>query len=329
MNRLRIVLAATALVLARATPCSATETDGAVRSNVEVHAGARPEASDCPGSEPLSMALAGALPGGVSAPLRHPIDLSVDFTRTDAGFVATVKERTEGWTRTIQGSAGSCAALTDAAILAMALMVDDLRAPAAPAAPPAPPVPPSTLWPAPAAEQPEAAPRPPARVSVEAGGGVAIGALTDAAPFVSLAALWNITRIWSIGLEGWTLAAESIAYPPGSVDLWVAAGSVVGCGALGSLGSLRFSACLQPALGALHGAGEGYSTNGSANKLWAALGAAARVSGALSGSFEWTARVEPFALIDRQEFSVTGLGVGYSPAPAGVMAGIGVRTTIW
>jgi hypothetical protein len=348
LTRAPLALAAGAL-LAVAPRVEAQE-PAAQLEGVTVRVTARPERGDCPDALEIARALAREAPGSRA----HPVELVVTFASGASGYTATVAASGRATaTRTLESADASCAALTNGLVAAAALMIDEASAgidsPPVVAAAPAEPVvsvvatvpalaaapqAPGPVIAAPAAEAPlSSPPTPPSpgfSVAAEAGAGATLGVVGRVAPVGYAGVTYRALPWLSIHVEGLGVPAQTIVYAPGSIHVWMAAGSVIACAApVPDVARARLAFCAGPSVGVVHGSGQGYDTNRSETEPWVALGAGLRLSGPLAGAWSWSARVEPMILLDRQEFSVDGVGVGYSPQPVGLFSALGVQASIW
>jgi hypothetical protein len=325
-----LAMASVSVVLAgtvRAEPDSPRD-----RETVIVQVSGLPPSSDCPDAPELTSALQRE---GVGTGDKDVVRLDVSFSRSGSGYTVTVSASggTTG-TRTLRGDDPSCAALTNALVAASALLVDDAPS-SAPELPPTPhaPAPKATSAAPPAlAEGPPTptAVRPWARFDLDAGAGLAAGVLASPAPFGTAGLAWNPSTRLSIGVELWGVPAQTIAYAPGTISMWLAAGSPFVCGTLlGGSARLRISACAQPVVGVVHAWGGGYLTDQEETKPWVSLAAGLRATGQVVGPLQWSARIEPLVLLDPQGFAVDNLGVGYAPQRIGLVATLGARASIW
>jgi hypothetical protein len=326
------VLAATSVAIVSASAVRAEPDSPRDRETVVVQVSGPQSSSDCPGARELSSALERE---GVGAGDKDVVHLDVAFSRSGSGYTVTVSASggTTG-TRTLHGDDPSCAALTNALVAASALLVDD----ASSAAPELPPTPnalaakATSATPSALAEGPRAPATPPswARFDLDAGAGVAAGVLASAAPLGTAGVAWNPTPRLSIGVELWGVPAQTLAYSPGTISMWLAAGSPFVCGTLlGGAAGLRVSACAKPVVGVVHAWGGGYLTDQAETKPWVSLAAGLRAAGHVVGPLQWSARIEPLVLLDPEGFEVDNLGVGYTPQRIGLVATLGARASIW
>jgi len=276
----------------------------------------------------------------------------VIFSRTAGGWGATITAAGGATgTRTLDADGASCAALGNALVAASALLVEDAAAGAQPTGAAAPALSASvpTSAPAPAPAPASAPMRPPGsvalgeraagtraveasapRVDLELGAGVAAGVLAPASLFGTAGAAYHLAPHVAIGVEAWGVPTQTVAYAPGTIGLWMAAGSPFVCATTdASAAGMRLSACAQPVFGVVRAWGSGYPVDRSGTEPWVALAAGLRASGSIAGPLQWSARVEPLLLLDGQSFAVDNLGVGYSPQRFALVATMGVRASIW
>jgi hypothetical protein len=186
---------------------------------------------------------------------------------------------------------------------------------------------------------PPVAPRPPppapvqspfGQVSLEAGVLGTAGILGSVAFGAAASATLRLSRGTTLAAGGFWLPAETIAFAPGTVRVDLAGGFLRGCGlVLGRPSAAHGSLCLHPAVGAIHGQGSGYATNGTSTQPWIALGADLEGAGPLWGPLGWVARAGVLVPLERQGFSVTAVGTAFDPSAAGGVVEGGLRVTIW
>lgn len=326
-----------ALSLATTVVLVAARADAAPLPHLVVHRA--PAAADCPDAPALAAA--------VERLMRRPaLDAvgedrlagiyEVQILRTEEGYTSIIQAG--GRARQISDAGATCAELSEALALTLAILLDS----DAPRPPPAPPVtPPSAVTPPPVLPPPAPPPLPPAPlrrrwdVSIEVGAAQTLGVLTPLS--------WALDGEVSLRLRGGSIGLGALWIPPrtsdvapGTVDVWLAAATVRGCAALlGDLGGARLSLCAQPMLGAIHGEGHGYSPDRAKTSAWAALGATALAEGGLAGPLGWSARaalVVPLTLqaftVDVREGSVVREVSAFDPSPLGLLLGAGLRATI-
>ena len=330
----RSILAVTAVLLG-SRAAGADEPAPPPGDQVTVQVTATPEGSDCPDALQLSSAVRREAVGVGGKEKKEQVRLDVAFERSGSGYAATLTASggAKG-TRTLHGEGSSCAALTNALVAASALMVDGALAlePETDAPPPSPvPQSHSPSRPSGLGETPPTLPAQPSwpHIDLDVGGGVAVGIAPSAAPGGYAGAAWNVTPRLAIGLEGWGMPTQAVAFAPGTISIWMAAGSAVVCTTPFATPGLRISACVQPLVGVIHASGSGYLTDQSQTKPWAALAGGLRASGPIVGPVQWSARVEPLVVLDSEGFSVDNLGVGYSPQRVGLFAALGARASFW
>jgi hypothetical protein len=144
-------------------------------------------------------------------------------------------------------------------------------------------------------------------------------------------------RVGRLSVSGGALALPSrtVSFPPGQVAISLTAGFLRGCGAIVSRGgagvdeTLRLSLCLEPIVGAIQGAGQGYKVDRAASLPWAAASASALFAQRIWGPLGWGARTALVIPLLKQPFFVDNLGTAFTPSSVGVALDIGLRVSIW
>lgn len=252
--------------------------------------------------------------------------IDVEILRDGAGYQAIVA--VDGRTRRLADPGPSCAGLSEALAITIAILIDRAAMPALPTLlpprEPPPPMPP----------RPVAIPPSEPRASVALEGAFTYGLLGASArpAFTALLEIRVAGPVWLAPGFLWA-PSRSIDFPPGAVGVSLAAGTLRACAALlgGAGKGPSLSACFEPSLGALHGSGAGYASDDAASRLWATLGLGLVGRGPLFGPVGWFAHAAGFALVGpREQFDVRGVpGIAYDPSPAGLSVGAGLRLTIF
>ncbi|WP_437964000.1 hypothetical protein WMF04_30290 [Sorangium sp. So ce260] len=310
---------------------------GGAPAGPDVPAGAG-DAAAGPGGAPADAAgsPAGVASGGTPASAGVAPEFEVHFLRADATYTAVLQAG--GRARQLSSEAGaSCDELVGAVALTVAILLDSQPAP-----PPAPA--PAAPAPAPA---PPVAPRPPRQaprgdVSLELGAAGTVGVLDPFRP-AATADVSLRRSAWSAGLGAVWLPRQDIEFTPGVVSVGLVAATARGCATiLGELDGTRLSACAVSLLGAVHGAGKGFTPDREASAPWLAVGGSAIAEGTLFGSraLGWAARATLLApvvrariTIERRSGTDAGAAVTEDPAldppPVGLLVGLSARVSIF
>ncbi|MCC6553412.1 MAG: hypothetical protein IT372_10390 [Polyangiaceae bacterium] len=321
-----LTLAAALLVVARA--------GAAPLPRLVVHRA--PAAADCPDAAALAAAVERLMQRPALDPAAaeggHVPLYEVQILRVDEGYASIIQAG--GRTRQISDPGATCAELSEALALTLAILLDSDAPRPPPAPPPALPPPPVALPPPP--PRPPAPPRRRWDASIDLGAAQTLGFLTPLSwAFVGEASLR--LRAGSIGAGAILMPARTLDQPPGTVDVSLAAATARACAALlGDLEGARLSACFQPILGSIHGQGHGYSPDREGSATWLSLGAGALAEGPLAGPIGWSARAtfvvpltsESFTVDVREDGAVRRV-TAFDPSPAGLLVGVGLRATIW
>ncbi|WP_433926705.1 hypothetical protein AB3662_27745 [Sorangium cellulosum] len=327
------------------TPAAADGAPAAAGSAAAAADGAPAAAAPAPSLAGDAPSTAGAAaPGAGTPPSADGVpEYEVHFLRTETTYTAVLQAG--GRARQLSSEAGAaCGELVEALALTIAILLDSEPAPAPPPAAPAPP--PAAPEPVVPARRP--APPPPARqppswdVSAELGAAGTVGMLD---PFRA-AATGGVSlrrRAWSAGLGAVWLPRQDIDIEPGVASIGLVAATARGCATIaGELDEVRLSACAASMLGAVHGAGKGFSPNREDSALWFAVGGSAIAEGPLFGTpaLGWSARATLLAPIARARFTVdrrAGSDAGapvttdavLDPSPVGLLVGLGARVSIF
>jgi hypothetical protein len=279
-------------------------------------------AADCPDDVALrsaTLALGTAPPASTG-----PLNVEVNFTRDDRGYVAHIRMtgRAEG-EREVRKEGENCASLGEAVSVVLAV-VFDLLPPPAPATvgavPPARSAPQTSPLPArkPAGES---------RFSLGLGvqGGAAYGLLGDALVGAVSLALRPRVGHFELGLGGLWAPDRTIDFLEGSVHVSVLSTRLEGCAWLrDSPARLDAALCVGFLAGGLIGRGEGFSPDSSAVDGWFAFEAGA--VGRWSVMPKWAFRLAISALVPTREQSFTVQGAeaaAFESSPAGVLFELG------
>ncbi|WP_438022292.1 hypothetical protein [Sorangium sp. So ce233] len=271
-------------------------------------------------------------------------EYEVHFLRTETTYTAVLQAG--GRARQLSSEAGAtCGELVEALALTIAILLDSEPAPAppSPVAPAPPPAAPAPVMPARRPAPPPPPRQPPSwDVSAELGAAGTVGMLDPFRP----AAMGGVSlrrRAWSAGLGAVWLPRQDIDIAPGVASIGLVAATARGCATIaGELDEVRLSACAASMLGAVHGAGRGFTPDREDAALWFAVGASAIAEGPLFGTraLGWSARATLLAPVARARFTVdrrasseAGAPVTtdavLDPSPVGLLVGLGARVSIF
>ncbi len=250
----------------------------------------------------------------------------IQLYKADEGYTAIMLAA--GRSRQLEDPGPTCAGLSDALALTLAILVD---ADEPPPAPPPPPPPAKTAAPAPTFVPPP--PPPPApvdgpRLLGSALVGVSTGLSGDAVPAASLALDLRVVGPFSVALGFAWMPSQDFALPPGHVEVQLLHGQVAGC--LGSwrvLGRARLGGCLQLDIGAIRGKGVDYDTTSEVTRPWTAVGLLGLLDVPVAGPFYWSSRLSAVVVTQQEGFRIDRVGVAFDPGPVGLLVatGVGVR----
>ncbi len=250
----------------------------------------------------------------------------IQLFKAEDGYTAIMLAA--GRSRQLDDPGPTCAGLSDALALTLAILVD---ADEAPPAPPPPPPPPPVVAPVPTFVPPP--PPPPAppfapRLFVTPQIGVSSGLSGDAVPSVALLADLRVAGPFSI-LAGFTwMPSQDVPLAPGRVEVQLMYGQIAGClGAWRFADRVRLGGCAQLDVGAIRGKGIGYGVNGEVTRPWTALGLAGMLDVRVADPLYWSSRIEAVVVTQQEGFQIDNVGIAFDPAPVGVVVatGVGVR----
>lgn len=250
----------------------------------------------------------------------------IQIFKAEDGYTAIMLAA--GRSRQLDDPGSTCAGLSDALALTLAILVD---ADEAPPAPPPPPPPAPTVAPAPVFVPPPPRPPPPTdgpRLLVAPLAGVASGLSGDVVPAVLVAANLRVVGPFSL-LGGFTwMPSQDFPLAQGHVEVQLMYGQIAGCVSAWRLQDrVRAGACALLDAGAIRGKGVGYSVNGEITRPWVALGLAGMLDVRILDPIFWSTRIEAVAVAQQEGFQIDNVGIAFDPAPLGVVVatGIGVR----
>ena len=339
------------LFLACADPAHA---DGGLLPTLTVHR--TDDTLDCPDADTLATRVARhmghpALEPGIARPVdpeRSMPGLDVQIYRSEEGFTAVVQTGIS--TRQLSDKGPSCAGLTEALSITLAILLDEL-----PPLPPAPPAPPPPAPPAPSPKVP-APPPPPAPTPPSTGLSLGISVLptvgTLAHP-VSLAGSATLAlsfrRFFSLETGAIAFPTQTVPFPYAikrplgdttpvsaqSVDISLTAGLLRGCATAPLWASgPRLGGCLGLLAGALVAQGRGFVTNARSTDPWVAAEGAALLEQRLIWRLSLVSRAALLLPLVRRSLAVndvndTTKSVAFAPSPVGGAFDLGLRVSIW
>ena len=264
-----------------------------------------PGAEDCPSVEGFVERVSAISPGSRLSTSLQPhdatwvyLEITHDLGRYSA-FLQT-RGRQQG-SRTLSDVSPSCASLTDAVAVTLALLLDPAaltarpqtlqdhreRRPARQRNPPNPP--PSE-----------------SRHAVSLGGGVSVGLLPRAAPWVSGGVDTALGKHLRIGVGGGLALAQRVRYLGGYTEIGLGWGYARACAtARGGRSVVELSFCVSPMLGVLAGTGTRYDFSAQKRWLWAAISGGPEISAPLSAISFWWLSVAAIAPLTLRGFAIT------------------------
>lgn len=298
-----------------------------------------PEALDCPDSASLSAMIARLTPRAprpVEATELEGDRFELRFSRDKGRYRVTVRSAgAHAGVRTIEDGGATCASLAEATALAIAVIIDPEGVKLTDTTPEPPPPPPPEPVPVAPLSPTESKPESPASapgaqrwsLALAAGGGGAAGVVRALAPLIFLAI--ELRPLESLSFEAGAIfiPTQSLALEPGSIDVWLLAGSLDGC-VWPYARQLRIGACVGARGGAIHGEGRGYPLRSGASRPWLAASAMGAMSGPLVGPLRWSLRLGAVVPAHRESFGVDGAGVAYEAAGVGAIGTFGLSMTI-
>jgi hypothetical protein len=289
-------------------------------------------APDCPDAPSLADAIATSIghPAVSLAPQADTQDaLEVDFSRTGADYVATI--RTQGSSsgvRTLSDSGPTCVGLGDAVAVALVLLLDE-RAQVR-LSPVESGLEPATEPESPSRVNPTRPREKPAWAALQFDGSAILstGILGAFAPGISADVQWNPRRAFALDLGVLWFPSQSFRLPPGIVQASLLAGRISAC-AVPIRRPITLGVCVAPWLGALEGSSTGFSVNDSGRTApWFGLAGGVVLGGPFRGVLGWTGRAEVVVPVMQRGFAVPGAGEAYAQAPAALVVALGGRLSI-
>lgn len=246
----------------------------------------------------------------------------VQILHAEDGYTAIVLAA--GRSRNLDDPGPTCAGLSEALAVTLAVLVDADEQPPAPPPPPPPPRP--TIVPVfVPPPRPPPAPVYGPRLLLSPIIAVTSGLSGDAVPALVLVNDLRVIGPFSL-LAGFTwMPSQDFPLRQGHVEVQLMYGQIAGC--LSSwrvLGRARLGGCFQLDAGAIRGKGVDYPTNSEVTRPWIALGLTGLADVPIIDPVYWSTRVSAFAVPTQEAFQITGIGVAFDPPPFGVLVGTGV-----
>ena len=278
-------------------------------------------ATDCPDANELERRiLALWMAPATTAALR----VDVRFARTPTGYQAELRASgARAGTRYLSTEAATCAPLSDAVTVALALLLDMVPASELPR--PRPVVVPTAVI------THRERRRPPLHLGLSSGLGLTLGALgSQPAGFMSASVLARRGHFVAEALAFY-VAPRTVDYEPGFVKVGLWGGAVNACYSTRVAGErgVAWRPCLGLRLGKLSGAGTGYDVNSTASQEWFALAGSTHLELPLSARVRFVSGLMLWLPVARHELIVQGRGTAFE---TWILAGglqLGLELTIW
>jgi hypothetical protein len=254
-------------------------------------------------------------------PDRRKTRIDVVFSRRGSGFQVDVHaEGAVVGERHIEDLGPSCASLSDAASLVLALLARPSPAVAEPRGPDGP-----SAGLALAAVDTSFAPTRSA-FSLIVGGGASVGVVRPLAPGIALGATWR-QDAWVAELDLDLVLPSALPLAPGTVTAWLLDARAFGCRVLiGGTSAVALGACAGAAAARLAAAATGFTVDRTASRPWFAAGAAVRGEGPIAGPLGWRLIAGAEVALATEGFRVDNVGVAYKPSR---IAGFGAVGLAW
>jgi len=247
------------------------------------------------------------------------VGYQITFAHDDEGFAATIRSSPEATgVRTLQDRGATCAALSQATAVTLALLLDSDATPAdepppPPSPPPAAPSPPKAVVVAPAATSERSA----VYATLSIGSAAMVGVIKPVAPALSGEAGISVAR-WHMGLGVLGILPQDIALGPGVVQESLFSPFWRICYAPVHRDPLDIALCSGLYLGTLDAEGRNYSSNTQESRRW--LGVPLEI-GAMYGAGPLGLQLAMTALVplQRQDFRIDNLGTAYESKAVAAM----------
>lgn len=278
--------------------------------------------ADCP-DETALLTRVGELVGEHGGGQTHePLDVLASVTPREGGFVAELRTTQRGAERTRVLEAGSCAELTEASAVVIALALSPPEEPAPPALPVTPVPPPAPRATAPDEAQPSntAVRRSSTRLGTGAGFVTDFGTLAPVAAgfVVGLGGRYGRYLEHGIRVSIFPNRSSTVGgHPEQGVNIGLVAAGLSLC-VEPFTGRLALSGCGVIELGMLHVEGFGTPTRYSHDAPWVAPGLGVRGAYPERGPFRVALTADALFPTEQTQFTITNLGVAHElPVVAG------------
>ena len=281
-------------------------------------------AADCPDANELERrVLALWMAPAATGPWR----VEVRFARTATGYDADLRASgARAGTRHLSTSAATCAPLSDAVTVALALLLDMEPLPA----------PASDSRRARSAAVPTAIthrerPLPPFDLGLASGLGLTLGVLgSQPAGFMSASVLARRGHVAAEALAFY-VAPRTVDFEPGFVKVGLWGGALNACyrTRLAGQRGVAWRPCLGFGGGKLSGVGARYDVNHTASQAWFALTGSAHLELPLSARARFVSGLVLWLPLARHEFSVHGRGAAFETWRLAGSLQLGLELTIW
>lgn len=326
---------AVAAALAALGSLSASALGAPLTATISVEASS--EASDCPDREQLTREVEQILHRslGSTADSGPVLEVSVRFSRARDGYTALVRSLgPKPGERELRDRGASCAALAEAASVAIALLLDKELA-----EPPTEPAPSPATAPAapttPIASKPMAAegaaPSLPSqrhfelRPSFELGASTGLGSAPAAMGTLGLGV--RLERALTLDLLVAAESTRSTEFAAGSVRTSLLLVALRGCYRWGN--TVAVGPCLTLARGWLTGEGVGYAAAQSAELRWLGAGAGVVAEGPVWGRLSWLVTGTLWLPLQRSSFSLENGGTAWESSRLAGTLGAGLAFALW
>jgi hypothetical protein len=297
------------------------------------------EASDCPDREQLTREVEHILHRslGSTADSGPALEVSVRFSRARDGYTALVRSLgPKPGERELRDRGASCAALAEAASVAIALLLDkELAEPStepapSPAPAPAPAAPPIPIASKPMAAEGAASSAPSQRhfelrPSFELGASTGLGSAPAAIGTLGLGV--RLERALTLDLLVAAESARSTEFAAGSVRTSLLLVALRGCYRWGN--TVAVGPCLTLARGWLTGEGVGYAAAQSAELRWLGAGAGVVAEGPVWGRLSWLVTGTLWLPLQRSSFSLENGGTAWESSRLAGTLGAGLAFALW
>ncbi len=297
-------------------------------------------ALDCPERAELGRQVESIVqrPLGEGSRLAEPIQVRVRFSREHGSYVARLRFRgPKPGERVLRDRGASCAALSQAVSVAIALLIDsELQAreegsdaavptrkgPAKASTAPVPGrLPAETTAPAPSSESGKL------ELWASLGAGAAFGVISQTAVSVGQSFGLRLSQGWIFELGLGALLPQSQRFGSGEIRSSLLMASARGCYAFGQRFSL--SPCVRFGLGRLRATGSGYSEVSTADLLWTAIGPGVLAEAPVWGPVFLGISGDLWVVPRQLSLSVENEGIAWESAPIAGSLAARVALRIW